>query len=117
MAESEAKDLVLVWVEDLHRRAGSMRFWEEEKERIDLEMCCLILSSNLWERRPTYRLSQWHANGYNTMLFCEAVRTALFVAERSSLVEYTTRVSTWGKALFDSRFYVLFKPGRNRAEP
>ena len=40
MSESEAKDSVLVWVEDLHRRAGSKRFWEEEKERIDLEMCC-----------------------------------------------------------------------------
>ena len=34
MAESEAKDWVLVWVEDLHRRAGSKRFWEEEQERI-----------------------------------------------------------------------------------
>ena len=36
MAESEARDWVLVWVEDLHRRAGSKRFWEEEQERIDL---------------------------------------------------------------------------------
>ena len=36
MAESEVKDWVLVWVEDLHRRAGSKRFWEEEQERIDL---------------------------------------------------------------------------------
>ena len=35
MAESEARDWVLVWVEDLHRRAGSKRFWEEEQERID----------------------------------------------------------------------------------
>ena len=43
MAESEARDWVLVWVEDLHRRAGSKRFWEEEQERIDLGTCCLIL--------------------------------------------------------------------------
>ena len=63
MFESEAKDWVLVWVEDLHRRAESKRFWEEEKQRIDLEMCCLILACSLWKKRPTYRLmSQWHAN-------------------------------------------------------
>ena len=36
MAESEARDWVLIWVEDLHRRAASKRFWEEEQERIDL---------------------------------------------------------------------------------
>ena len=48
MAESEARDWVLVWVEDLHRRAGSKRFWEEEQERIDLGTCCLILSCSLW---------------------------------------------------------------------
>ena len=35
-SESEAGDWVLVWVEDLHRRAGSNCFWEEEQERIDL---------------------------------------------------------------------------------
>ena len=40
MAESEARDWVLVWVEGLHRRAGSKRFWEEEQERIDLGTCC-----------------------------------------------------------------------------
>ena len=39
MAESEARDWVLVWVEDLRRRAGSKRFWEEEQERIDLGTC------------------------------------------------------------------------------
>ena len=38
MAESEAREWVLVWVEDLHRRAGSKRFWEEEQERIALGM-------------------------------------------------------------------------------
>ena len=37
MAESEVRDWVLVWVEDLHQRAGSKHFWEEEQERIDLE--------------------------------------------------------------------------------
>ena len=58
MAESDARDWVLVWVEDLHRRAGSKRFWEEKQERIDLGTSCLILSSSLWEARPTYRLSQ-----------------------------------------------------------
>ena len=31
MAESEAREWVLVWVDDLHRRAGSKRFWEEEQ--------------------------------------------------------------------------------------
>ena len=62
MAESEARDWVLVWVEDLHRRAGSKRFWEEEQERIDLGTSCLILSCSLWEVRLTYRLSQWHEN-------------------------------------------------------
>ena len=62
MAESEAKDWVLVWVEDLHRRAGSKRFWEKEQERIDLGTCCLILYCSLWEVRPTYRLPQWHEN-------------------------------------------------------
>ena len=35
MAESEARDWVLVWVEDLHRRAGRKRF-REEQERIHL---------------------------------------------------------------------------------
>ena len=39
MAESEARDWVLIWVEDLHRRAGSKRFWEKEQERIDLGTC------------------------------------------------------------------------------
>ena len=48
MAESEARDWVLVWVEDLHRRAGSKRFWKEKQERIDLGTCCLILSCSLW---------------------------------------------------------------------
>ena len=43
MAESEARDLVLVRVEDLHRPAGSKRLWEEEHERTDLGTCCLIL--------------------------------------------------------------------------
>ena len=36
MAESEARDWVFVLVEDLHRRAESEHFWEEEQERIDL---------------------------------------------------------------------------------
>ena len=36
MAESEAGDWVLVWVEVLHLRPGSKRFWKEERERIDL---------------------------------------------------------------------------------
>ena len=44
MSESETRDWVLVWAEDLHRRAGSKRFWEEEQERIDLRTFCLILS-------------------------------------------------------------------------
>ena len=39
MAESEARDWVLVWVEDLRQRAGIKRFWEEEQERIDLRTC------------------------------------------------------------------------------
>ena len=60
MTESEARDWVLVWVKDLHQRAGSKRFWEEEQERKDLGTCSLILSCGLWEVRPTYRLSQWH---------------------------------------------------------
>ena len=50
MAESETRDWVLVWVEDLHRRAGSKRFWEKEQEWIDLGRCCLILSCSLWEQ-------------------------------------------------------------------
>ena len=61
MAKSEARDWVLVWVEDLHRRAESNRFWEEQ-ERIDLGTCCLILSCSVWKVRTTYRLSQWHEN-------------------------------------------------------
>ena len=60
MTESEARDWVLVWVEGLHRRAGSKCFWEKEQERIDLGTSCLVLSCSLWEVRPTYRLSQWH---------------------------------------------------------
>ena len=47
MAESEAKDWVLVWVEDLHRRAGSKRFWEEEQERIDKIAYFLLVGANL----------------------------------------------------------------------
>ena len=47
MAESEAKDWALIWVEDLHRRAGSMRFCEEEREGIGLGTCCLILVCSL----------------------------------------------------------------------
>ena len=62
MAESEARDWVLVWVEGLHRRAGSKRFWEKEQERIDLGTCSLIRFCSLWEVRPTYLLSQWHEN-------------------------------------------------------
>ena len=54
MNESEARDWVLVWEEDLHRRVGSKRFWEEEQERIDLGTCCLILSCSVWEEGPTY---------------------------------------------------------------
>ena len=54
MPESEARDWVLVWVEDLHRRAGGKRFWEKEQKRIDLMTCCLILSCRLWEVRPMY---------------------------------------------------------------
>ena len=38
MAESEAGDWVLVWVEDLHRRAGSKRFWKEKQKQIILDM-------------------------------------------------------------------------------
>ena len=34
MAEPEARDWALVLAEDLHRRAGSTGFWEEQ-ERID----------------------------------------------------------------------------------
>ena len=52
MAESEARDWVLVLVEDLHRWAGFKRFWEEEQKRIDLRTCYLILSCSLWEVRP-----------------------------------------------------------------
>ena len=37
MAESETRDWILGWVEDLHKRAESMRFWEEEQKRIVLE--------------------------------------------------------------------------------
>ena len=62
MAESEARDWVLVWVEDLHRRAGSKCFWEDEQGRTDLGTCCLILSCIFWEVRSTYRLQQWHEN-------------------------------------------------------
>ena len=51
---------LLVWVEDLYKRARSKRFWEEKQEWIDLRTCCLILSCSLKEVRPTYRLSQWH---------------------------------------------------------
>ena len=40
MAESEARDWVIFWVEDLHRLVGSWRFWKEEQERIDLGTCC-----------------------------------------------------------------------------
>ena len=62
MAESEATHWVLVWVEDLHRRGGSKRFEKEEQERINLGLCCSILSFSLWEVRPTYRLLQWYQN-------------------------------------------------------
>ena len=60
MAESEVRDWVLVWVEDLHRGEGSKRFWEEEQKRVNLRMCCSTLNRSLWEVRPTYRLPQWH---------------------------------------------------------
>ena len=60
MTESETRDWVLVCVEDLHRRAGNKRFWEDEQERIDLGTCCVILSCSLWEVRPTYRLPTCH---------------------------------------------------------
>ena len=35
MTKSKAKDWLLVWVEDLHRRVESKRFWKEEQERIE----------------------------------------------------------------------------------
>ena len=47
MAESEAEDRLLVWVEDLHQRAESKRFWKEELERIDLGTRCLTLPCSL----------------------------------------------------------------------
>ena len=62
MAESEAEYWIWVWVEDLHPRAGSKRFLDEEQKRIDLGTRCLILSFSFWEVRPTYQLSQWHEN-------------------------------------------------------
>ena len=43
MVVSKARDWIFVWVEDLHQRVGSKRFWEEEQERIDLGMCRLIV--------------------------------------------------------------------------
>ena len=61
MTELEARDWVLFWVKDLHRRAGRIRFLEENQERIDGSV--LFNSAHcLWEVRPTYRLSQWHEN-------------------------------------------------------
>ena len=53
MAESEARDWVLVSVEELHQRAGSKHFWEKEQERINLGTCCLILSCSLREEQAT----------------------------------------------------------------
>ena len=46
MAESEAEDRLLVWV-DLHQRAESKRFWKEEQERVDLGTRCLAFSCSL----------------------------------------------------------------------
>ena len=69
-------------VEDLHRRAGSKRFWEEEQERIDLGTCCLILSCSLWDVRPTYRMSQW--NLWNHVLF-RCGTTCCLLYQRASL--------------------------------
>ena len=58
LAESVAKNWVLiVWVEDLHRRTGNKGFWEEEQEGIDLATFCLIRSFTFWVVGPTYRLS------------------------------------------------------------
>ena len=53
MAESEARKWVLIWVENLHRRARSKRFWVEGQERLDLDTCCLILSCLLNKAWPT----------------------------------------------------------------
>ena len=47
MAESEARDWVLFWVEDLHQRAGSKQFWEEEQERRDKIAYFLLVGANL----------------------------------------------------------------------
>ena len=53
MAESEARDCVLVWVKDLLRLAGSKHLWEEDQEPIDLGTNCLVLSCSLREVQPT----------------------------------------------------------------
>ena len=58
MTELEARDWVLRWAADLHgQQAESIRFWQEEQERIDWGTSSLILSRSLWEVRPTYRQS------------------------------------------------------------
>ena len=54
--------LVIGWLKDLLGRAESMRFWEEEQERIDLETRCLILFCSVWEVWPVYRQFHWHEN-------------------------------------------------------
>ena len=53
MDDSEARDWVLDWEEDLHWRAWSVHLYKEEPQRIER-----VWSYSLWEVRPTYRLSQ-----------------------------------------------------------
>ena len=62
MAESEARDWVLVWVKICTDEQEVSVFWKEEQQQIDLGTCSLILYRSLWEVRLIYRLPQWHEN-------------------------------------------------------
>ena len=112
MAEWEAGDWILVWVEDLHRWAGRKCFWEEEQELMELGACCLILSCN-----QKYGLhADCHSGMGITKSRCFFVKQAVHPCwYRRKLVGRVN--NTWfhsRKALFDCRFYLLFKPGRNK---
>ena len=53
----------------LQARDGGLRFKMELAFLIDFGICWFILSSNLWDVRPTYRLSQWHEYSYFSLHF------------------------------------------------
>ena len=93
-------------MEDLHRRGGSKRFWEEEQEHIDFGKCCLILSCSLWEVRPTV-YSDCHSGMRIDKSRCFSVKLAVHLASDEAIGLHLLQNPTCAQHFDDSRFSIL----------